>query len=224
VKVYVKKEDKNTMIPGIIVTIIFLLFSLGVFIAGIISGKSFIDLLSSFGIVLIFAIIFFGLGMYFVYALIKSPKGYKVKLVNKKIKTYNGKQIIYMEFNIEEDGEKEEDGEGEEAFISADYKCYTFEDNNLIVGNAYLLRIKEFNWEPKYVEEISNSYEQPKNKVASNLAKFTMSPVLFSVGLFFGGLLLICILGIIMYPQYTSTYIILAIFCIVALFIAFKKK
>lgn len=139
-RVYVKKEDKNTMIPGIIVTIIFLSFSIGVFIAGITSGKSFIDVLASFGITLLFAIIFFGFGIYFVYALIKRPKRYKAKLVNKKNETYNGKQITYMEFSTQKEREQEED------FVPSDYRCYTIGENNLIVGNVYSLRIKEFNW------------------------------------------------------------------------------
>lgn len=215
-KVYVKKSDKSTMIPGIIVTILFLSFSIGIFIAGITSGKSFIDVLASLGITLVFAIIFFGFGVCFVYALIKRPKGYKAKLVNKKVETYNGKQITYMEFNTEKEREQEED------FISADYKCYTIGENNLVVGNDYSLKIKEFNWEPKYVEEINNSYEQTKNKVANKVPNMTLSPVFLAVGLIFGGNLLFCILGIIMYPQYTSTYIMVGIFFGVALFMTFK--
>lgn len=215
-RVYVKKENKNTMIPGIIVTIIFLSVSVGIFIAFFKIGKSFIDALASFGITLLFAIIFFGFSMYFIYALIKRPKGYKAKLVNKRVETYNVKQITYMEFNTEKEREQEED------FISADYKCYTIGENNLIVGNDYSLIIKEFNWEPKYVEEINNSYEQTKNKVSSKVPNMTMSPVFFSVGLIFGGLLFLCVLGIIMYPQYTSTYIIFGIFCGTSLFMTFK--
>lgn len=212
-RVYVKKEEKNTMIPGIIVTILFLSFSIGIFIAGITSGKSFIDVLASLGIILLFAIIFLGFGMYFGYALIKRPKGYKAKLVNKKIETYRGKQITYMEFSTQKEREQEED------FISSNYRCYTIGENNLIVGNYYSLRIKEFNWEPKYLEEINDSYE---NKVASKVPNMTMSPVFFSVGLILVGLLFLCILGIIIYPVYTSTYIIVGIFSGVALFRTFK--
>lgn len=215
-KVYVKKEDKDTMIPGIIVTIIFLSISVGIFIAFFKSEKSFVDALASFGITLIFAIIFFVLSMFFIYALFKLPKGYKAKLVNKKNEIYNGRQITYMEFNTEKEKEQEED------FISSDYKCYTFGENNLIVGNDYSLKIKEFNWEPKFVEEINDSYEKPKNKVASKVPNMTMSPVFLSVGLIFGGLIFLCILGIITYPQYTSTYIMFGTFCGVALFMIFK--
>lgn len=211
--VYSKKEDKNTIIPGIIVTIIFLSFSIGIFIAAIISDKSFIEVLESFGIALVFAIIFFGFGMYFIYMLLKKPKGYKAKLVSKKNETYNGKQITYMKFNTEKEKEQEED------FISADYKCYTIGENNLVVGNDYLLKIKEFNWEPKYVEEIKYSCE---NKVTSKILNMTLTPVLIALGLIFGWLLFLCLLGIIMHPKYTSTYIVVGIFCGVGLFMAFK--
>ena len=204
------------MITGIIVTIVFLSFSIGIFIAGITSGKSFIDVLASFGITLVFAIIFFGFGIYFLYALFKRPKGYKAKLVNKKIETFNGKQITYMEFNTKKEREQEED------FISSNYKCYTIGENNLVVGNNYSLKIKEFNWEPKYVEEINDSYEGKKNKVKSKVPNMTLSPVFLAVGLVFGGLIFLCILGIIMYPEYTSTYIMFGIFCAIALFMTYK--
>ena len=215
-RVYVKKEDKNTMIPGIIVTILFLSVSIGIFIAAITSGKSFIDVLASFGIKLVFAIIFFGFGMYFLYALFKRPQGYKATLVNKKIETFNGKQITYMEFNTEKEREQEED------FISSDYKCYTIGENNLVVGNNYSLKIKEFNWEPKYIEEINDSYEKNKNIVKSKIPNMTLAPVFLALELIFGGSLFLCILGIIMYPEYTLTYIIVGIFCAVTLFRIYK--
>ena len=69
-KVYSKKEDKKTIVPAIIITIFFLSVSIGMFIAGITSEKSFIDILASFGIASVFAIIFFGFGMYFVTSVI----------------------------------------------------------------------------------------------------------------------------------------------------------
>ncbi len=159
-KVYVKKEDKNTKVPGIIVTVLFLSVSIGIFIAAFTSDRSFADIIASALMLLVFALVFFGFAMYFVYALFKKPKGYEVTLVNKKIETYNGKHITCLEFNTEEteaelEAMKQEE-EMEEEFISPDYKCYTIGENNLVVGNKYSLLIKEFNWEPKSVEEIKN--------------------------------------------------------------------
>ena len=215
-RVYVKKEDKISMIPIIIVTITFLSFSIGVFISVITSGKSFIDVLASFGITLLFAIIFFGFGMCFVYTLIKKPKEYRAKLVNKKNETYNGKQITYMEFNTQKEREQEED------FIFTNYRCYTIGENNLIVGNDYSLRIKEFNWKPKYVEEINNFYEKRKNKIANKVPNMTMPSAFFLINLIFAGVLFFCILGIIMYPEYAHIYLLVGIFSGARLFMTFK--
>ena len=50
----------------------------------------------------------------------------------------------------------------------------------------------------------------------------TMSPVFLTIGLIFGGLLFLCILGIIIYPQYTSIYIIAGIFFGISLFVTSK--
>ena len=215
-KVYVKKSDKNTMIPGIIVTIVFLSFSIGMFISVITSGKSFNDVLAAAGILLIAAIMFFGFGMFFVYALFKRPKGYKAKLINKISETYNGKQITYMEFQTQKEQEQEED------FIPSDYNCYTIGENNLIVGNDYSLKVKEINWEPKFVEEISNSSEKTKNKVADKVPNMTMTPIFLAVGVFFGGDVLFAILGIIKYPQYTYIYMLVGFLCGMGAFRALK--
>lgn len=214
-KVYVKKEDKNTTIPGIIVMIIFLLFSVATFTAIIFllkDGKSFVDILASSGSIIIFALIFFGFSMFFIYSLVKRPKGYKVKLVNKKVQKYKGNQITYMEFRTQKENEKDDD------FISSKYKCYTIGDNNLIVDNDYSLKIKEFNWEPKCVEEISDSYVNRKNKVTEKTPKMNIPLVPISIGALFVGMLFLCILGIITYPEYTSTYIMTGIFSTLFLF------
>lgn len=215
-KVYVKKEDKNTIIPGIIVAIVFLSFSIGIFIAYFKSGKSFAEALVSFGITFFVAIIFFVFGVFFIYFLFKRSKGYKAKLVNKKIETYNGKQITYMEFNTEKEREQEED------FISSDYRCYTVGENNLIVGKDYLLRIKEFNWEPKFVDLINNSNKNFKNNVTSKVPNMSMIPIFLSIRLILYGWIFLCVLGIIKYPQYTFTYIMFGAFCGVPLYMMSK--
>lgn len=92
-RVYVQKENKNTMILGIFAIIIFLSFSVGIFIRFFKSEKSFVDELLSSGIDLLFAIVFLCFGLYFIYILIKRPRAYKVKLIDKKFETY--KNNIY---------------------------------------------------------------------------------------------------------------------------------
>lgn len=219
-RVYTKKEDRSSMVPGVIATIFFLAFSIGIFIAFFSSKESFIDTLSALGIALLMAIVFFVLSMYFICYLIKRPRGYKAKLINKKFETYNGKQITYMEFSTLHEGEDEE-GQDEDS-MEADYKCYTIGDNNLITNRDYSLRIKEFNWEPKYVEEIDNSYVSKKNKVANKIPNVSLSPLFFVMGFFEAGMLFFCILGIILYPQYISTYLAFGALFSFALFMTFK--
>ena len=215
-KVYVKKEDNiNPISIGITITIVFLSISVGIFVAAIMSGKSFYDVLLSYGVALIFATIFLGFGMYFVYILIKRPKAYKVKLINKKLEIYNGKQITYMEFiTLKESKQKDS--------ISSKYMCYTIGENNLIVDNEYALRVKEFNWQPKFVEEINDSYENTKNKAINKYPKINISPVFFALEFFWGGILFFCVLGRTMYPQYKFIYTVAAIFTGVALFMTIK--
>lgn len=213
-RVYIKKKDKNTMIPGIIVTIIFLSVSSWVFITAIKSDKSFIEIVENFGIELIFSFVFSVLGICFVYFLFKPPKKYKVKLVNKKIETYNGEQITYMEFI--EFGLPKEQKESSDCYS---YSCYTKGENDLIVGNDYVLRVKQFNWEPKFVEKLDSCF---KNKIAFNLPNMTLTPISLILGLIFFGVLCLCILGIITYPEYIYIYVLVGIFSLGALFMTFN--
>lgn len=215
VRVYVKKEEKNAIIEGIVITIGFLAVSIYIFINFFKSGKTLIDALASFGTLLLFAIIFFAFSIYFIYFLIKRPRGFKAKLIDKKIENYNGQQITYMKFRVQKEREQAID------FIRSEYNCYTIGENNLIVENEYVLRIKEWNWEPKYVEELESN---TSNKVASKVPNMTMSPVFFSIGLISGGMLFLCILGLVLYPQYAFTYIITSIFSGIGLYMTFKSN
>ena len=232
-KVYVKDKDKNPIIPSIIITIVMLTFSIGVFIFFIASKMPISDILDSFGFLIVLAVIFFVLGVILIYILLKKPKGYIVKLVNKKIEMYNGMQITYMEFNTEDHEEITEDEEetledeeevleDEEEISNADYLCYTIGENNLFIGKDYLLKIKEFNWEPKYIEEINYSYEQKKIKVNSKASNNSTSLIFHLIELIFGVLLLMCIVGIIMYPEDTYTYSIAATIFAFVLFATIK--
>lgn len=208
-KVYVKKEDKSSMTLRIIITIIFISFPIGIFIFEYKSSMSFVSALISSGLN---TGIFLAFGIYFIYELFKSPKEYKLKLIIKRNETYKGKKITYMRFSKQ----KEKDIDDLNAL---DYKCYTVGENNLIVGNDYILKIKEYNWEPKRVEEIDNSKEK---KVISKDPHINFLSILLPVGLFFLGLLFLCILGIIIYPEYASTYITFFIVLGTTLFAIYK--
>ena len=215
-KVYVKKEDKNSPVLGIIIAIIFLTISIGIFASAFINYESIIKLIESYGSLLLFAILFFGFGIYFVYLLIMPPKLYKMRLINKKFETYNGQNITYLEFTKAKEEEQEEDP-------SPDYKCYIIEDKNLIIGNCYLLGIKIFNWEPKYIKDINSINENELIENKNDNSKINITPVFLAVGFIFGGLLVLCILGSILYSQFAFIYLPIGVFCLIALFKIYKE-
>lgn len=175
-KVHVKKGEYQTPILGIIVTIVFLSFSIGIFVSCF-SYNSFMEALSRAGMLLIFALVFFAFSLYFVYLLFKSPKGFSAKLTKKNVENYKGKQITYMTFTTEKEMKQEED------FVPATYTCYTYGSNKLIENEKYIIKIKEFNWKIKAVEE--------DNNLQSNISKvpnMTLFPVFLAVGFIFGRL------------------------------------
>lgn len=218
-KVYVKKEDKNPMFPGIIATVLSLAFAIVTFISRNTSGKTLSELFSEFGLEFLFALMSLVIGICCFYALVKHPKNYKAKLVNKNIEIYKNQQITYMEFSTMKKIEQEED------LIPKNYMCYTIGENNLIIGKDYALGIKEFNWEPKYVTEINNLCETNKNKVQKTIPSTSMTPVFFAVGAFCKVLVAICILGMLLYPKYTVGYIIVGtVYAIIAYRVTKAKK
>ena len=175
-KVHVKKGECQTPIPAIIVTIVFLSFSIGVFVSCF-SYNSFMEALSEVGMLLIFALVFFAISLYFIYALFKRPKEFSAKLTKKNVENYKGRQITYMTFTAEKEKEQEED------FIPATYTCYTYGNNKLIKNKKYIIKIKEFNWKIKAVEE--------DNNLQSNIFKvpnMTLSSVFLAIGFIFGRL------------------------------------
>ncbi len=199
-KVYVKKKDRQSMLPGIIIITIFLAFSIGVFVSAFNYEGSFLEFLEGGAVLILFAIIFFAFGIFFLYMLIKPSKGYRVKLVSKETENYRGKEITYMKFNVKKNPDEEP--------IKSSYNCYTIGENNLIVEKDYILKIKEFNWQPKYIEDINEYYERTKTEAPTKLPEMNISPVLLAIRFIFGGMTLFCILGIILHPQYLNIYLI----------------
>lgn len=206
-KVYLKKEDKNSMIPGIIVMIIFIAIFTGVTISILNEQTDFVHILLKYNVLLIFALIFGGFGIFFLIFLIKRPKRYLAKLVAKKLEKYKDLEITYMKFTVK--GNTPDD--------ISEYKCYTIGENDLQIGNEFVLKIKQFNWEPKYVEKQGNNF-----KVKETLPKKQRSLVFILVNIVFVSLLVVSILGIIMYPEYLYIYAIVDIISIVAIYKAFK--
>ena len=146
-RVYVKEENKQSIMIRIFTIIVFLAVPIGMFMPFFKNGQPVIDsiknALDSLKILALFLLLFLLVGLYCLYILIKPPKGYKVKLIEKDFRTYNGESITSMKFHAEK----------EDARV-VDFECYTIGENNLFVGRDYILKIKEFNWTPKYVEEV----------------------------------------------------------------------
>lgn len=170
-KVHVKRGEYQSAIPGIIATIAFLSFSIMVF-AGCFLANSLMEVLS---MELLFALVFFSFSLYFVYLLLKKPKRYSAKLIKKSIENYKGRQITYMKFVTKKRKEQEED------FVPKTYTCYTYGNNDLIEKEKYIIRIKEFNWKIKSIEE-DNDLKEDISKVPN----MTLFPVFLAVGFIFG--------------------------------------
>lgn len=173
-KVYVKKGECQNPIPGIILTIAFLCISLFIFYSCF-SYNSFMEILLEKGTDLLFAIVFFAFSLYFLFILFKGPKKFNATLTNKVIENYNGKVITYMTFSTIKDKKQEKD------FVPQTFTCYTYGDNDLVENENYVVKIKEFNWKIKTVEEFV-----VLNNDVSKVPNMTMSPVFLAVGFIFG--------------------------------------
>ena len=211
-RVYSKNENNEyiiSIISRILIIILFLLFSVGSFIPLVISNTSVVELLASPAIIFyVFPIAFFIVDIYTIYSLFKRPKGYIVKLLSKKVESYKGNIITYMVFSATTSNKK------------IKFECYTKEENDLVVGNNYILKIKEFNWEPKYIEKLY--YNQTNNNVSAELPTIKMFPVFLLLVLFFGGMLFWGIIGIIENPNYRFLFFVLDIILLFFIYVIFK--
>lgn len=207
-KVYVKKGECQSLIPGIIASIAFLICPVYVFFT-MCSADSFMEGLSKVGSWFIFAIIFLCFDIYFFSLLLKKSKKYTAKLISKTKDKYKGKDIIYMVFRAVKEKELNDD------FVPREYRCFTYQDNNLFVNNIYNIYIKEFNWKIKKID----------NEIADSIIKTPTSvikPIFISIELIMLFNVLLGVLGIIYYKKYIFTNIILIIIFSIA-FLYTKK-
>lgn len=211
-KVYVKKGEYQSPIPGIITIIIFLSFAFGL-LNEMLKYNNFIDILANVGIGIFVAIFFFCFGIYFFYLLIKKPKKYTAKLISKVPTKYKGKDIIYMTFKVIKNINRQDD------LTSDIYKCFTYEENDFIINNLYNIYLKEFNWKIKKIED-------KHDDLIIKAPATSMKPVFISIIGFFSANILLSILGIIYYKEFSFTYILMIlIFTPVTLFsIKFFKE
>lgn len=205
-RVHVKKEDKYSVFPLVFMAVFFtIIFSIA-FTIIYLSGKPFNEKMASLGILLLFSGLLIFMDILLICSFIKKPKGYIAKLISKKTENYNGQQITYMEFNVTTDPKQQ-------VRMQTKYKCYTIGDNNLNVDDYYILVIKEINWNPKYVEEINNYHKNLQPEPVEKFFSKNSVTMLISGGSVPIIFLILCILGIFMYPRYTYAYIVIGIIC-----------
>lgn len=204
-KVYIKREDYDSNMPRYLIFIFF--FSIGILVfknclnAG--SYEKVIESIIGNGIVLAFL---FGVSIFLIYFYLKKPHLYAGTLREKIIEEYKGKKITYMIFDTVKEAVSSFD------LIDTEYRCYTIGENDLKEGSVYVVGIKEFDWRPKFVEPIGDK-DQEKMKIPTTNNKI----VIYIVLGFFAYQFFLCIYGIIKYPEYTGTYLIVAAFLAVGL-------
>lgn len=214
-KVYVKKGDCQSVFLGIVFMFFFLICSIVVFIK-MFTYSNFVEALVHVGIAFIFALIFFVVGLGLLYSLLKRPKKYSEKLVSKMVDKYNGKDIVYMEFGVFKSNERYDD------LVPESYKCFTYDDNDLVINNFYDIYIKEFNWQVKSV------YKKTSNDIAK-VPNSTMVPVFVAVVMIMIFDMLLGILGMFYYHEYNNLYIVgliisvLILFLLVMFFIQYER-
>ena len=220
-KVYVKRKDKkSSMLFGIGFILFFLSISISVFITVFFRSKSSIENVLSYGIELLFAIVFFITSIYLIFALFKKPEGYKVVLVEKKVQVYKGKTITYMKFN-QASGFETINKKKKRKWT--DYACYTKGENDFIVNNTYILMIKEFDHNPRYICEINDGKIKYKEDTIKDYLA-SINYLWLIIKFILGGEVILCIIGLIKYPQYAAIYIIIGVFLSAGLFFISKKK
>lgn len=211
-RVYVKKRDRSPFLMSIILGIIFTCFGVITYIVFTKSERPFIEVFSDYGIMIPFGFVFFIIGVYIIANLFVPAKKYKLRLISKKEQVYKGKIITYMGFSGNKEKEVFDD------LIDADYKCYTIGQNDLVVGDDYCVKIKEFNWCPKSVETLDN-YNDNKTK-----EHVPMSIPLITIPIVFCGIMiLLCIIGMILYPKYIFEYITFSLVDGVVLYLILKE-
>ena len=196
-KVCIKRKDYQNIIPAYFAMAGFLGY--GIFVFNLVtSADDIVYYIVDNLLNVIFTIFFVGLDIFFVIYMFKKPKEFTAQLISKEEQNYKGQQITYMTFKTAKETSNDID------YIETEYKCYTKEPNNLVVNQIYLIGIKEFNWQMKYVKDYQVQPLDPIKKVP----KMNMSFIYLVIGGFFGITVLGSIIGCVLYPQYLHVYII----------------
>lgn len=194
-KVYQEKSDRQSMLPGIGITALFLTFGTVIISTMLLDEGSWLDKLSGYGMPLLFALVFLYFGFYFLYFLIKKPVKFKAKLISKDVV---GRKI-YLTLKIQKEKEQKVD------LVGNTYRVYVYEDSNFSVGNYYSIGLKEFNWEVVSIDDYSGE-SNVKVAVPGTAHNLVFGAIIFILA---GGVVL-CLLGLYFYPAYSYIYLAVA--------------
>ena len=212
-KVYTKKEDRQSMIPRILVTIGFFVVPIGIILSIIFSNDSIIEALIENSIEVAFAITFFAFDMLFIAGLFLPPKGYRAILVEKEDEFINDKKITHLLFKVK--------GKDTGGLIPLVYKCYVYDDTEFEVDKIYSIGIKEYNWEIKYAEKIDNTYSDSKGEVKEETPGLAMKPVFYAILFILATPFIASVAGMYFYPDNFNNFLVSGIISLIVLVIAF---
>lgn len=205
-KVYVRKGEYQSAFPGLLIMILFFAISILIFYACYYTYNYSPDSFIGYTIPLAFAFVFSAFSLYFLYALLKKPAGYQGKLISKTIVKHEGKDITLMTFEtFPQDNRR--------MSVQKLYNCFTYGPNDLVENRYYILKIKEFNWKIKSVEEF-HGYET--EAVAKKVPNVTLVPVVWGVFFIFASIGIWAISGMIKYPEAILIYVFPLFFSIAA--------
>lgn len=233
-KVYVKKgENVGTIVPYIvsmiIISIIIVIFSLSIpsllgyfdFPIEFSDYGSFIDFITEYGFSILcfiaFAFVFLFIYFCIIFLFVKPPKNFKAKLISKKSDIYDGKEITYMNFLIQNKNNMA-------TSTPLKYRCFTYNDNDLVEGNYYLIKVKEFNWKIKEVDVLEQNFDNKLNGFSLFI------PFLLILFVFGGGLIMAslrmdyCIRNGLQFLDNLPALVIFSIFVVTDLYVYFGSK
>ena len=199
-KIKLKCVSTQPFFANLFVTLLFLLVPGGYFYYVFNKYTSVMDAIFDEGIALLVLGVFLVLGIYFLYALIKLPTKYYCTLVDIKSSVVKGKSVVNLTFDLKKRHTQNND------LVPSTFECYVNSADELIKGTDYVVGIKEFNWDVKYVEEYSSS---------SNVKEYlpnTSFDIVFGIMYFiFGGFIVFCIIGIYYFPEYAFWYLLVSL-------------
>lgn len=196
-KVFMKKGEHQSLVFGIVFTLLFLFVSIYL-LYPYFASECFLDAFSQDGTKFVFGIFFSFFDLIFLIYLFKPPKKYIAVLISKSMGDYHGMIVCDMVFEVTKKKKRSYD------LIPARFSCFTYEDNDLVINQQYTIYVKEFNWVIKKVEPFDGKIF--KVPVSANIFVLCVIDVVLFAFFALG------IVGLICFPKYYQIYIIWCLF------------